>query len=78
MHQYGRAAIGFADGSHIHVTHAQGLALGLEVELVHRVRILEPLQFRAVSRLTRLGRCNGHGRQQPRQNQAGEFCKMHG
>ncbi len=50
MHQHHAAAVGRATGLDIHVTHLQGLALGLEGEMFDRVGIVETLQLRPIGR----------------------------
>ncbi len=61
VHQHHRAAIDLALGWHIHITHLQRLALGLEGEVLEGVGVFETLQLRSVGRA--FGRVGGLGEQ---------------
>ncbi|MNX78596.1 hypothetical protein D3C86_1101970 [compost metagenome] len=50
VHQHHAAAIGLAVGGDVHVTHLQGLALGIKGEVLERVGVVETLQLGAVLR----------------------------
>ncbi|MNT31073.1 hypothetical protein D3C72_1668950 [compost metagenome] len=50
MHQHHAATIGLAVGGDIHITHLQGLALGIKGEVLERVGVVETLQLGAVLR----------------------------
>ena len=50
VQQHRRMAIGRPRGGNVHVAHLQGLALGIKVEVMQRVRVLEALQLLAINR----------------------------
>lgn len=50
MHQYHGAPIGLALGGHVHITHLQAFALGLKVEMLDGIGVLEALQLGAIGR----------------------------
>ncbi|MNN90588.1 hypothetical protein D3C81_2085610 [compost metagenome] len=50
MQQHDAAPVGLAVGGDVHVSHLQGLALGLEVEVLDGVGVFETLQLWTVFR----------------------------
>ncbi|MNR32416.1 hypothetical protein D3C85_1500020 [compost metagenome] len=73
VHQQHAVAVGLALGGHVHVAHLQGLALGLEVEMLERMRVAEALQLGAIG-----GRFGGDGRTAGEAGQGQGGCAQHG
>ena len=73
VHQHHVVAVGLALGGYVHVAHLQGLALGLEVEMLEGVRVAEAFELWAVGR--RLG---SDGRTAGKAGQGKGGCAQHG